>query len=122
MAALKVLYPPHIHEYSFTTDLHQEGEGVHTLSSPVGRDALEESPSRPESEEVFPTHFPGNHDQTNQFAPPHETPPKVVTFDPNVGLSSGGLLETRIGAVGTSRDLNQQQKDGLHADVSAQMY
>ena len=103
-----------IHVYLiFLTDL-REG-----MSSPMGRDALEESPSRPESEELSPADFPSNRDQTTLS---QETPPRLVTFDPNIGLSSGGLKETRIGAVGTSRDLNQQQKDGLHADVSAQMY
>jgi len=44
-----------------------------------------------------------------------ETTPRGVTFDPSVGMSSGGLMETRIGSVGTTNDT-------IHTDFSAHMY
>lgn len=50
-----------------------------------------------------------------------DTPPRVVTFDPNLGLSSGGIMETRIGAVGAERD-DSQPAGLLQPESSAQMY
>ena len=40
-----------------------------------------------------------------------------MTFDPNLGFSNGGLMETRIGAVGDSR-----ARDHIPPEASAQMY
>ena len=42
-------------------------------------------------------------------------------FGPEMGMSSGGLLETRIGAVGVARD-GGSNTGGLAPEASAQLY
>ena len=44
-----------------------------------------------------------------------------TAFGPEAGLSSGGLLETRIGAVGVARG-GRSNLGGIAPEASAQMY
>ena len=44
-----------------------------------------------------------------------------TSFGPEAGLSSGGLLETRIGAVGVARG-GRSNLGGIAPEASAQMY
>ena len=44
-----------------------------------------------------------------------------TAFAPEAGLSSGGLLETRIGAVGVARG-GRSNLGGIAPEASAQMY
>ncbi len=95
----------------FPTELKEEFGGV----APVGRDALEEPSSRPNSEEVA-TFFSGQGER-DLAAQRYATPPHFM-FDPSNGLSSGGLMETRIGAVGPDKTIGSVNGSQL----AAQMY
>ena len=49
-----------------------------------------------------------------QYLPQHPQP--QMTFDPNLGFSNGGIMETRIGAVGG------KARDHIPPEASAHMY
>ena len=49
----------HTHTHTHTA-LGKEGDHLSTPASPIGRDAMQESPSRPESEEVQPSDATGS--------------------------------------------------------------
>ena len=53
-----------------------------------------------------------------QYPPqyPPAQPQMQMTFDPNLGFSNGGIMETRIGAVGG------KARDHIPPEASAQMY
>ena len=86
------------------TYIHYAGDYTNAELDAIRAKKAQERAKRFGLDEQYPSQYPP--------APPRSQ----MTFDPNLGFSNGGIMETRIGAVG------DKARDHIPPEASAHMY